>query len=102
MPDQQQPTVWKIAIRDEIRARMATYPTPSWAQTEEEKDWVLEHLLHRPREDYVVEAVPGPILDAIPREQDRFARVRKQLWREDFQRRFPGRPLPAKLLSEDL
>ncbi|MFD5089342.1 hypothetical protein ACFWMR_01980 [Amycolatopsis thailandensis] len=96
-----QPTVWKIAIRDDIRAHMCTYPSPQWASTEAEKDWVLEHLLHRPREDYTVEAVPGPILDAIPREQDRFARVRKQLWRESFERRFPDRPLPKKLLDEN-
>lgn len=74
-----EPTIWKIAIRDEIRARMVTNPEPYWASTESERDWVLEHQLHRPREDYVAVEVPGPVGRAIEDEAVRWARVRAEL-----------------------
>ncbi|MFI6304261.1 hypothetical protein ACIBCH_20515 [Amycolatopsis thailandensis] len=87
MPDEAVPTVWKIALRDELRATMCTNPTPLWAPTESEKDWVLEHLLHRPREDYVAEEVPEH--DHVAREQERFKRVRRELSEQERARRFP-------------
>lgn len=71
--------MWKIAIRDEIRARMVTNPDPYWATTESERDWYLEKNLHRPREDYVVEEVPGPVSRAIADERARFDRVRAEV-----------------------
>jgi hypothetical protein len=77
-----EPTLWKIAIRDDIRAFMATNPTPYWADTESERDWYLEKGLHRPREDYVVEEVPGPIKRAVADERERWDRRRRELWEE--------------------
>lgn len=73
-----EPPVWKIAIRDEIRARMVTNPDPYWARTESERDWCLRNL-HRPREDYDVVEVPGPVDRAIADERARFERVRAEL-----------------------
>lgn len=70
-------TVWKIAIRDEIRAFMATNPEPLWAASEAERDWHFAHSLHRPREDY--EAVEVPAHDAVRREIARFSAVRAEL-----------------------
>lgn len=75
-------TVWKIAIRDDIRAPMITDTEPYWARNESERDWALENAIHRPREDYTVEEVPGPIARAIADETERFARVRAELWRQ--------------------
>ncbi|EOD66891.1 hypothetical protein [Amycolatopsis vancoresmycina] len=73
------PTVWKIAIRDDIRARMVTNPDPYWAKTESEKDWLLSNMIKRPREDYDVVEVLGPIDRAIDDEQERWERVRAEL-----------------------
>jgi len=81
-----EPTIWKIAIRDELRARMATNPGPYWAKDESERDWYLENA-HRPREDYEVVEVPGPVERAIADEQVRWERVRAEL----RQRREAGR-----------
>ncbi|WP_086853381.1 hypothetical protein [Amycolatopsis kentuckyensis] len=72
-------TVWKIAIRDDIRAFMVTDPDPYWAKDVAERDWYLEKQLKRPREDYVVEEVPGPIDRAIRDENIRFELARIQL-----------------------
>ncbi len=74
-----EPTVWKIALRDELRVSLGTNPSPDWGETESERDWYLEKMLHRPREDYTVEEVPGPIRRAIYDEIDRFQRVRKEI-----------------------
>jgi hypothetical protein len=81
-----EPTIWKIAIRDELRARMATQPGPNWATTESERDWYLKNA-HRPREDYDVVEVPGPIGRAIADERVRFERVRAELWQQRNQER---------------
>lgn len=81
-----EPTLWKIAIRDDIRAFMATDPSPYWASTESERDWFLEKQLKRPREDYTVEEVRGPIERAIDDERGRYDRVRKQLHEERHKR----------------
>jgi hypothetical protein len=54
-------TVWRIQIRPDILAKLATHPTPEYAKTEAERDWHLAKMLHRPREDYIVEEVPGPV-----------------------------------------
>lgn len=78
-PVADEPTLWKIAIRDDIRAFMATDPSPYWASTESERDWFLEKQLKRPREDYTVEEVPGPIDRALADEHTRFDRVRREL-----------------------
>ncbi|GAB3156312.1 hypothetical protein GCM10027258_62540 [Amycolatopsis stemonae] len=80
-------TVWRIAIRDELRATMATNPEPYWAEDAVEKDWALEHALHRPREDYVVEEVPGPLARAIADEKVRWKARRAELWRLERERR---------------
>lgn len=77
-----EPTVWKIAIRDEIRAFMVTDPSPYWATTVSERDWFLDKQLKRPREDYVVEEVPGPVEHALHVERARFELVRRQLREE--------------------
>jgi hypothetical protein len=75
-----EPTLWKIAIRDDIRAFMVTDPSPYWAADESERDWFLDKQLKRPREDYTVEEVPGPVGRAIDDEHTRFDRVRRELW----------------------
>jgi hypothetical protein len=82
------PTLWKVAIRDDIRAFMATDPSPYWATTVSERDWFLAKQLKRPREDYVVEEVPGPLERALREERARFDRVRREL------REARNRPLP--------
>lgn len=86
-----EPTVWKIAIRDELRANMATNPEPYWATTESERDWFLEKQLHRPREDYDVVEVPGPVARAIRDEQIRWKARRAELWEQRKQQREAGR-----------
>jgi hypothetical protein len=85
-----EPTIWKIAIRDELRARMATQPEPYWATTESERDWYLKNA-YRPREDYVVVEVPGPLQRAIEEERVRYERVREELWQQRKQEREDGR-----------
>jgi hypothetical protein len=82
-----EPTIWKIAIRDELRATMVTNPEPYWADTEAHRDWALEHALHRPREDYVVEEVPGPVERAIADEKVRWKARREELWQQRKQER---------------
>jgi hypothetical protein len=89
--DDPAPPVWKIAIRDELRATMVTNPTPYWATTVSERDWALEHALHRPREDYVVEEVPGPVEQAIRDEQVRWKARRAELWQQRKQEGEDGR-----------
>ncbi|MEV8610248.1 hypothetical protein AB0383_20375 [Amycolatopsis sp. NPDC051373] len=66
-------TLWRIALRDDLLVTMigSTNPEPYWAKDEAERDWALEHQLHRPREDYVVEEVPGPHSRAIADERER-------------------------------
>jgi hypothetical protein len=73
-------TLWKIAIRDDIRASMVTDPSPYWAKDESERDWYLAQQLKRPREDYDVVEVPGPVERALDDERARFDRVRRELW----------------------
>jgi hypothetical protein len=88
VPDE--PTVWKIAIRDELRARMATQPEPNWATTESERDWYLKNG-HRPREDYEVVEVPGPVERAIADEKVRWKARRQELWQQQKREREAGR-----------
>lgn len=78
-------TLWRIALRDDILAELVgvTNPSAYLASTDTERDWYLRTGLHRPREDYVVEEVPGPIDRAVVDEMARRRRlldeVRQQL-----------------------
>lgn len=63
--------LWRIALRDDLLLSMATDPEPYWASTDDERDWALTHLMHRPREDYDVVQVPGPVARAIADERER-------------------------------
>lgn len=81
-----EPTVWVIRFRDEIRAHMATNPPAHFARTEAERDWYLETST-RPLEEFVVEQVPGPLERAIEDEQERWERAKTEI-RAETRRKF--------------
>lgn len=79
--------LWRIALRDDILAKLFTDPSAYWAHTDTELDWYLRTRLTRPREDYVVEQVPGPTDRAVTDEMARRQRIRAQTQRDLAERR---------------
>ncbi|GHG97276.1 hypothetical protein ACFORH_42620 [Amycolatopsis roodepoortensis] len=85
-----EPTVWVIRIRDDIRAHMATNPPASFAETPETRDWYVRNCI-RPLEDYVIEEVPGPLDRAREAEQERWEQAKAEIRREARQRFLDGK-----------